>query len=297
MNCPNCNSQINPGDAFCTSCGCNLNQVVQPQQNPSNSVPVEPVSSNVGVQINNIPVQQPISNNTVTIENQSVPVQTNSTMMMQTNTNVQSATASINNKNNIIVIMVVAVIAIATIITCCLITSKNSGNLNSTNVSQVNKVTVNGLTGNVPDGWSFEDSEGYIDSKDYVAVLRNEVGDSYLAIGSGDSLSYETIVSKKDLFIDYYTAIGLSNIVSKEEKYNNKNVLLVKGILDGYDFLVCYMSNGSNGYYLGAGTYSSNAAYEEMLQFMTTMESAKSTFSNSSSTISNTMVDDYFSKE
>lgn len=309
MNCPNCNSVVEPGSIFCGNCGTKLDEqtikdgVVNtvPSNQPVivNTIPTSPEVLNSNMSINNTvdvevlePVSQQVSNQTTTINNignNSEPVNNQINM----NTGSMSGNAIVKS-NNITVIIIVAVIAIVAVLMCYFIVSGNNKKLESKNANSTTtaaaegRVTVNGMTGVVPKGWSFVPGIE-LGTSNFDSVFVKDTQESLSGISSTPytGVTLDSIVTNSYKVKTNFEANGLSEVEFKNDEKNGVKYALFNGLYNGNNYHILYVENGTTGVIGAEGTYASNDDLDTIINFVTGLKKSSSIKSSTSDVLPN----------
>lgn len=309
MNCPNCNSVVAPGSTFCGNCGTKLevqtinNGVVStvPSSQPVivNNIPTSPEVLNMP--INNTadvevlePVSQQVSNQTITITDQ---VRDNKFEHANNQVNVNTSSMSgdiLAKSNNIVVIIIVAVIAIVTVAMCYFIVSSNNKKLegkndNSTTIASARgMVTVNGMTGVVPKGWSFVPGIE-LGTSNFDSVFVKDTQESLSGISSTPytEVTLDSIITNSYKVKTNFEANGLSEVEFKNGEKNGVKYILFNGLYNGNNYHILYAANGGAGVIGAEGVYASSDDLDTIINFVTSLKRSSSIKSSTSDILPN----------
>lgn len=201
MNCPICNSPLQPGEKFCQNCGTKLdsmNNTTTAQPSPAQAAPVvngSAINPAVGTNAVNPGNAQaaPMSQPTANVAVPPAPVLNNQEYMAMQNNN------SSNQKGApmfLLIIMAVAIIALGGALVYFVVFAKddnkeneNSNKQDSPVVTAMNRQTYQGYQFEAPEGWNFEKGEKdltiYTDNEEVVIssqILKNTYSSVVLAL-------------------------------------------------------------------------------------------------------------------
>lgn len=324
MNCPNCNSIVEPGSAFCANCGARFDQ--QPVNNgvannafnnqPAavNNVSAAPemLNSAPNNQFNTVSVAQPdvqvqnssfnqgVSNvgtgqniNQQQMFNQSVPTN-NQVSAPQMNMNSGSVAVGPGVKsNNTAVIVIVAVIAIVAVAICYFMVSGNNKKLDGTNDSNAvastdSSVTINGMTGTVPKGWSFV-SGVELGSSSFDSAFVKDTQDSVSGISASPytQVTLDSIIANAYKIKANFESGGLTDVSFKDGEKNGKKYALFNCIYNGSNYHILYTESASAGVIGAEGYYASADDLDTIVNFVTGLKESTGVKSSVASTLPN----------
>lgn len=303
MKCPKCNFENEAGSIFCSSCGNKL-EVVSTSNDEAEFLDineeVETLDTNQVIESNNQNIiNQTVQNNEqVTSDNvlTSIPitssndhvaqnnnfVKTNEVINMATNMSsevgVNSSTSSdvtsikkLNRSSNFIVIGLVILISIITIGSCYLMTTnKKPDEKKDDVVTYNNKVTINGRTGSVPDGWNFV-SGVEIGQNDYESVFMKASYDSFAYVLSSKSSNLSEIKANMYTLKAKLESKGFSDIDVKKSKENGSEYVLFDGLYNGKNYHLLYLTDAT-GVFGSEGVYASKEDLTTIVSFMTALK-------------------------
>ena len=298
MKCPKCNFENETGSIFCSECGNKLdvisnsnddaevldineevetldtNQVIDSSQNMVNQ------TINTQATSNNLANEQVNSNNNQVAQNNNF-VRTNEVINMAANMNGNSANLGVSNdvasigklnrSSNLIVIGFVILISIITIVSCYLMTTnKKPDEKKDDVVTYNNKVTINGRTGSVPDGWNFV-SGVEIGQNDYESVFMKASYDSFAYVLSSKSSNLSEIKANMYTLKAKLESKGFSDIDVKKSKENGSEYVLFDGLYNGKNYHLLYLTDAT-GVFGSEGVYASKEDLTTIVSFMTALK-------------------------
>lgn len=298
MKCPKCNFENETGSIFCSECGNKLdvisnsnddaevldineevetldtNQVIDSSQNMVNQ------TINTQATSNNLANEQVNSNNNQVAQNNNF-VRTNEVINMAANMNGNSANLGVSNdvasigklnrSSNLIVIGFVILISIITIVSYYLMTTnKKPDEKKDDVVTYNNKVTINGRTGSVPDGWNFV-SGVEIGQNDYESVFMKASYDSFAYVLSSKSSNLSEIKANMYTLKAKLESKGFSDIDVKKSKENGSEYVLFDGLYNGKNYHLLYLTDAT-GVFGSEGVYASKEDLTTIVSFMTALK-------------------------
>lgn len=303
MKCPKCNFENEVGSAFCSSCGnklaaistsnddaeiLDINEKVETLDNTqvieSNNQNIinRTIQNNEQVTSNNVLTSTPVTSgndhvatdNNFVKTNEVINLATNMNSEVSVNSSMSSDVTSINKLNrsgNFIVIGLVILIAIITIVSCYLMTTNKRDNEKKDDVvTYNNKVTINGRTGSVPDGWNFV-SGVEIGQNDYESVFMNVSYDSFAYVLSSKTSNLSEIKANMYTLKAKLESKGFSDIDVKKSKENSSEYVLFDGLYNGKNYHLLYLADTA-GVYGSEGVYASKDDLATIVSFMTKLK-------------------------
>lgn len=303
MKCPKCNFENEAGSVFCSGCGnkleavstsnddaevLDINEEIETLDNTQviDSTDQDSVSqtiqNNDQVTSNNVLTSMPVTSSNDQVSENNNFVKTNEVINMATNMNSEASVNSgmssdvtsikkLNRSSNFIVVGLVILIAVITIVSCYLMTTnKRDDEKKDDVVTYNNKVTINGRTGSVPDGWNFV-SGVEIGKNDYESVFMKASYDSFAYVLSLKNSNLSEIKANMYTLKAKLESKGFSDIDVKKSKENGSEYVLFDGLYNGKNYHLLYLADAA-GVYGSEGVYASKDDLTTIVSFMTKLK-------------------------
>lgn len=284
MKCPKCNFENEMGSLFCSNCGIGLESISNDDTEVLNINEEVKTLNNNQVVLNDTDILRNnhiVSDNGLSSSNEQVPnnfVRTSEVISMTSNMNSSSnaftnvtSIKKLNRFSNFAVIGFVALIAIITIGSCYLMTSnKRIDEKKNDDITYDNKVTINGRTGNVPDGWNFV-SGVEIGQSDYESVFIKSSYDSFAYVLSSKNSNLSEIKANMYTLKVKLESKEFSNIDVEKGEKNGSEYVLFDGLYKGKNYHLLYLAD-TTGVFGSEGVYASKEDLTTIISFMTKLK-------------------------
>ena len=189
--------------------------------------------------------------------------------------------------------MIVAVIAIVAVAICYFMVSGNNKKFDGTNdsssvASTDSSVTINGMTGTVPKGWSFV-SGVELGSSSFDSAFVKDTQDSVSGISASPytQVTLDSIIANAYKIKANFESGGLTDVSFKDGEKNGKKYALFNCIYNGRNYHILYTESASAGVIGAEGYYASADDLDTIVNFVTGLKESTGVKSSVASTLPN----------